>query len=313
MNNFSVFRFLRRIFTEERTIDPQTNVKQHHRQPVHKREKYRCFVCQSSYARIDVIAKRIKSHPRLTNPNYGMLLTADIDHIVNLAHDADILLLSLDDHRHVINDLLSLAKLGAKMVVIISSRHQVRKKIKNRVDYWMPNELVETDDNFQSLMAPVIDELDNDYLPRLPTPMKPVYSCFIWQIGYGLEEITEWIGKTERLRVTYGSYQLTYSDEERDAVQDADILILSSGGDFAYGSLICFLEDYDIRSKVVIISTVYRADFVLNRTPFRIDYVLEKMKIVNLKKFEQFIAPVIEDLDGGTNNKFQRIDNDVTS
>lgn len=97
MFNFPLFRFLRSKVIEEQTIDPQTNVVHHHRQPVHKRNKYRCFVCQSSRANIDVIADRIDAHPRLTNPTYGTMLTADIDHIIALAYDADILLLSLDD------------------------------------------------------------------------------------------------------------------------------------------------------------------------------------------------------------------------
>jgi|GEM_PF-2564029 hypothetical protein len=312
MFKFSFFRFLRNKFTEEQTIDPQTNVVQHHRQPVHKRNKYRCFVCQSNQANIDVIAERIDSHPRLTNPTYGMLLTANIDDISCLAGDADILLLSLDDQCHATDALLDLPELRTKMVVVISDRHELRKKIKNRVDYWMPNEFIETDGDFQSLMAPVIDELDNDYPPRQPTPIKSVYSCFIWQIERGLPQIIHWIEKSERLCVTYSCHYLTYSDQERDAVQEADILILSSGGDRP-DSLIYLLDHYDIRSKVVIVSTVFSADRVLNRTPRRIDYVLERNKIFDLKNFNRFLVPIINDLDGGTNNEFQRNDHDVNS
>lgn len=220
-------------------------------------------------------------------------------------------MLSLDDHCHV-DALLDLPELRNKLVVIISNRHESRKKIKNRVDYWMPNEFIETDGDFQSLMAPVIDELDNDYPPRQPTPMKSVYSCFIWQIGSGLPQIPNWIEKSERLCVTYGCHYLTYSDQERDAVQEADILILSSGGD-SPDSLIYLLDHYDIRSKVVIVSTVFSADFVLDRTPRRIDYVLERNKIFDLKNFNRFFVPIINDLDGGTNNEFQRNDHDVNS
>jgi len=312
MKNFPLFRFLRNKFTEEQTIDPQTTVAQHHRQPVHKRNKYRCFVCQSNRAHIRVIAERIDAHPRLTKPTYGMLITDDIDCIASLAGDADILLLSLEEHCDATDALLDLPALRTKMVVIISNCHESRQRIKNRVDYWMPNKFIETDGDFQSLMAPVIDELDNDYPPRQPTPMKSVYRCFIWQIGHGLPQITHWIEKTERLYATYSCGHLTYSDQERAAVQEADILILSSGGD-SPGSLIYFLDYYDVRSKAIIISTVFSADRVLDRTPRRIDYVLEKMKVFDLKNFKRFFVPIIKDLDGGTDNECQRNDNDVVS
>src|SRR5690606_32080182 len=151
MSNFPFFRFLRKKHTEEQTIDPQTTVVQHHRQPVQKRDKSRCFVGQPNRADIDAMAKRTVSHPRLTNPIYGTLLTADINDIVCFAVDADILLLSLDDHYPAIDAMLDLPELRTKMVVIISNRQESRKKIKNRVDYWMPNEFIETDGDFQSL------------------------------------------------------------------------------------------------------------------------------------------------------------------
>src|SRR5690606_18325727 len=212
-------------------------------------------------------------------PNYGSLLTADINHISCLAYDADILLLSLDDHYHTIDAMLDLPELRTKMVVVISNRHESRNKIKNRVDYWMPNEFIETDSNFQSLMVPVIDELDHDYPPRQPTSRKSVYRCFIWQIGTDLKDIADSMEKTGRLCVTYDCHSLTYSDQERDAVQEADILILSSGGD-SPDSLIYFLNHYDIRSKVVIVSTVFSADLVLDRTPCRFVYVLEKFMVL---------------------------------
>lgn len=309
MSDFPFFRFLRAIFKEEQPIDPKTNVAQYPRKPVHKRKKYRCFVCQTNEAQIRVIADRIETHPRLKNPTYGRLLTDDIDSIVAVAHDAHIILLSLDDHPHAIDALLDEAILGDKMVVVISNRHKAQKEIENRVDYWLPSKCIETDDSFQSLMAPVIDELDNDYPPRQATPIKPVYSCFIWQLGLEMQPLLDYIGKNERLCVTYSSYELMYSDQERSAVQEADILILSSGGDSPH-SLIYFLDHYDIRRKVVIISTVFYADLVLDRTPFRIDYVLEKLKVTKPREFERFFAPIINDLDGGIDNEFQSNDND---
>ncbi|MFC3198200.1 hypothetical protein ACFOET_11315 [Parapedobacter deserti] len=228
------------------------------------------------------------------------MVTHDIDYISAFACEADILLLSLDDNFHVVEALLELPEVGTKMIVMMTNSHKSRKKIKNRVDYFMPNEFIETDDDFQSLMAPVIDELDNDYPKRQPTPMKSVYSCFIWQLEPGLSCIKRWIEGSERLCCTYSCYSLTYSDQERAAAQEADILILSSGGDSA-DSLIYFLDHYDVSSKVVIISTVFSADSVLDRTPRRIDYVLEKYEIFDLKDFNRFFVPIIKDLDGGTN------------
>ena len=300
MKNFSFFRFLKNYFKEAPAIDPQTNVARHNRQIVHKRDQYRCLVCQSNWAIIDVISNRINSHPRLTNPYYGTLDTDDIRDIRSLALETDILLLLLDDNFHEIEALLELPELGTKMVVIMTNSHKSREKIKSRVDYFMPNKFIETDDDFQSLMAPVFDELDNDYPKRQPTPMKSVYSCFIWQLEPALSYILRWVEGSERLCCTYGCHYLTYSDQERTAVQEADILILSSGGDSA-DSLIYFLDHYDVSSKVVIVSTVFSADHVLDRTPRRIDYVLEKYKIIDLKSFNRFFVPIIKDLDGGTN------------
>lgn len=299
MKNLPLFSFLKSYFTEEPAIDPQINVPRHHRQIVHKRDQYRCLVCQSNRDIIDVIAKRIDSHPRLTNPTYGALVTSDIDYIRSYAYHTDILLLSLDDNFRATEALLELPELRTKMVVIMSNNHKYQKKIKNRVDYFMPHEFIEADDDFQTLMAPVIDELDNDYPTRQPTPRKSLYRCFIWQARPGLPLITRWVEASERLCCTYSCHHLTYSDEERTAVQEADILILSSGGDSA-GSLIYFLDHYDIRSKVVIVSTVFSADRVLNRTPRRIDYVLERNRCFNLENFNRFFAPILKDLDGGT-------------
>src|SRR3546814_128279 len=125
MKNFPLFSFLKTYVKEAPAIDPQTNVQtnvaQHHRQTVQKRNKYRCLVCQSNWATIDVISNRINSHPRLTNPNYGMLVTADIDDIRCFALEADILLLSLDDNPHAIEALLELPELGTKMIVIMTN------------------------------------------------------------------------------------------------------------------------------------------------------------------------------------------------
>ena len=100
-----------------------------------------------------------------------------------------------------------------------------------------------------------------------------------------------------RIQPAYICFDITYTDDESTAVQEADILMLSSGGD-SPDSLIHFLDHYDVRSKVVVVSTVFSANRVLKRTPRRIDYVFEKFKKYKSEDIDRFFADIIKDLDG---------------
>ncbi|TJZ63292.1 hypothetical protein FAZ15_03145 [Sphingobacterium olei] len=121
---------------------------------------------------------------------------------------------------------------------------------------------------------------------RIALQKKETYPVCLWQLYFWDTDLfTELIEKNSRL-------ELIKKDSLKETASNAEILLLSSGGDdFSVNNI---LADLDLSNKYVVILSNFDEKRVRERIKYRIDLCPSKFDIMNKKSFDKFIDYVIE-------------------
>ncbi|SKB64802.1 hypothetical protein SAMN05660841_01679 [Sphingobacterium nematocida] len=120
---------------------------------------------------------------------------------------------------------------------------------------------------------------------RIPLSQKEIYKVCIWQLYGGDKHFKALIEKSPKVVGVY-------KDTLEESAAEAEILLLTSGGDnFSVNNL---LEVLDMSNKYVVIVSTFKEETLKNRIMYRVDHCINTYKIYTQEAFDKFIDTIIE-------------------
>lgn len=124
-----------------------------------------------------------------------------------------------------------------------------------------------------------------EFVKRIPLPKKDIYKVCVWQLYDRNELFMKLIEKSPRV---VGVYKSTLEE----SAAEAEILLLSSGGDhFSVNNL---LDVLDLSNKYVVIVSTFGEAILRNNIMYRVDQCTKKHFVYSQESFDKFIDTVIE-------------------